>query len=963
MLIEQVQLKHFKSYQDTIVNLQSGLNVICGRNGSGKSNFFWSLRFALGEAYFNLTRQDRQTLIKDGETFAFVEVIFDNSDKRLPTNGEQVVIRRTISLKRDEFTVDTRSVTRTEIANLLEAAGFSSANSYYIIPQGKVTSLCRAKESERLKILKQVAGTQTYEDKKKESLQIFEETQDKKIKIDGLLQTLDKRLKQLIEEKKVLKKYIKAEEERKAIAYNLLQLELQDVEENLAVYEQQQEEEGAMDFTSTKELEQKVNELETNLRQLSLLHQSLHNEIDQLVDQINACKAEQTELNCTVTNTDDLATCQRKLATLETQLNHLMSQLKALQTSNPKDKLEIVEKQQDQLQAQYQNALKQSIVFENKKDKLAYIQQEKQNLLGSIESTTQHIQFLTNQIATSNHKVKESEYQDLVEQKRELWRLQKQKQVKYNHLQDSMNEIYHHLKKCCDDSLLMTLKHCQQISKDLNLKGYHGPLYSLFTCDEQLHTIIDVVANNSLFHHVVDTEQTAEIFMNEFKRRDLGRCTFIPLNRIHNKSITIPENAVDLKSLLIYSNQFEPIIHQLFGKSIVIEDVKDASQYPQFDCLLVDGTKIESKGAMSGGYINTLKYTLLKQLQHYEDQLAENTMDSTEIDAITVKCQQMKLELMNMPLESNELQQQLKEYTHKLNHLQTQLNTMDEYKDKQEIENNLKEIQITLNQLQQQKNQYEQQYQALEMKQEYLTMQKETILNRLKQLDQTHFQQLLITLQEKKKNYNTMKTSITQQKSELDAFKEQLVKTNTTLTHQQQEMEMVLECMATELQQKTSLLNKIKDLGVLPSMQIIQKYSKNKSELLAIEIPEILNVNKRANEQYAMYSKEQKQLLERQSTLDENALKITQLLKEMDLKKQDAIELTFSQVQEAFTTLFKVVTNGLAELTLNEDGLAITAQFGQKQLPMGSLSGSYYLYRWTKDCSSFMLYICYSKCR
>jgi structural maintenance of chromosome 3 (chondroitin sulfate proteoglycan 6) len=60
--------------------------------------------------------------------------------------------------------------------SLLESAGFSRSNPYYIVPQGRVTMLTNAKESERLQLLKEVAGTRVYEEKREESMKIMEET-------------------------------------------------------------------------------------------------------------------------------------------------------------------------------------------------------------------------------------------------------------------------------------------------------------------------------------------------------------------------------------------------------------------------------------------------------------------------------------------------------------------------------------------------------------------------------------------------------------------------------------------------------------------------------------------------------------------------------------------------------------------------------------------------------------------
>ena len=87
-----------------------------------------------------------------------------------------MILRRTIGLKKDEYSLDKKSVPKSEVMSLLESAGFSRSNPYYIVPQGRVTSLCNAKDEERLQLLKEVAGTRVYEQRRAESLKIMEET-------------------------------------------------------------------------------------------------------------------------------------------------------------------------------------------------------------------------------------------------------------------------------------------------------------------------------------------------------------------------------------------------------------------------------------------------------------------------------------------------------------------------------------------------------------------------------------------------------------------------------------------------------------------------------------------------------------------------------------------------------------------------------------------------------------------
>ena len=200
-----------------------GTNVIVGRNGSGKSNFFAAIRFVLSDAYTQMTREERQALLHEGSgsavMSAYVEVIFDNSDDRFPTGNKEVVLRRTIGLKKDEYSLDKKVVGKKDVQNLLEAAGFSSSNPYYIVPQGRVTALTNMKESDRLALLKEVAGTQVYESRRTESLKIMTETNNKREKIDELLDYIKERLSELEEEKEELRGFQDKDRERRCLEY------------------------------------------------------------------------------------------------------------------------------------------------------------------------------------------------------------------------------------------------------------------------------------------------------------------------------------------------------------------------------------------------------------------------------------------------------------------------------------------------------------------------------------------------------------------------------------------------------------------------------------------------------------------------------------------------------------------------------------------------------------------------
>ncbi|GFH23714.1 SMC hinge domain-containing protein, partial [Haematococcus lacustris] len=122
MHIKQIELSGFKSYKDAAPSepFSPRINVVVGANGSGKSNFFHAIRFVLNDAFVNMRADERQQLLHEGAGAAvpqaYVEIVFDNSDGRFPI----------VRLKG-----------KSEVTNLLESAGFSRSNPYYIVQQGK----------------------------------------------------------------------------------------------------------------------------------------------------------------------------------------------------------------------------------------------------------------------------------------------------------------------------------------------------------------------------------------------------------------------------------------------------------------------------------------------------------------------------------------------------------------------------------------------------------------------------------------------------------------------------------------------------------------------------------------------------------------------------------------------------------------------------------------------------------
>ena len=128
--------------------------------------------------------------------------------------------------------------------NLLESAGFSRANPYYIVKQGKINQMATAPDSQRLKLLREVAGTRVYDERREESKTILKETESKREKIEEFLQTIEDRLSTLEEEKEELKEYQKYDKMRRALEYTIHDRELQETRKKLSDMENRRKNSG-----------------------------------------------------------------------------------------------------------------------------------------------------------------------------------------------------------------------------------------------------------------------------------------------------------------------------------------------------------------------------------------------------------------------------------------------------------------------------------------------------------------------------------------------------------------------------------------------------------------------------------------------------------------------------------------------------------------------------------------------
>ncbi|GFR44504.1 hypothetical protein Agub_g5768, partial [Astrephomene gubernaculifera] len=232
MHIKQVLIEGFKSYKDQThtEEFDPKINVVVGANGSGKSNFFHAIRFVLNDAFINIRGDERLQLLHEGAghrvSSAWVEVVFDNSDGRFPIDRSELRLRRTISAKKDDYTLDKKHIPKSEVSSLLESAGFSKSNPYYIVQQGKITAMAAMSDPQRLELLKEIGGTRVYEERRRESLRILQEADSRGAQIREMLSEIESKLRELDAERAELAEFQRLDRTRRCLQYNLYDKEL-----------------------------------------------------------------------------------------------------------------------------------------------------------------------------------------------------------------------------------------------------------------------------------------------------------------------------------------------------------------------------------------------------------------------------------------------------------------------------------------------------------------------------------------------------------------------------------------------------------------------------------------------------------------------------------------------------------------------------------------------------------------
>ena len=167
MLIQEVILENFMSYEYARVPLRPGVNVIGGPNGAGKSSLLLAISVGLGQSYTERSKK-LSNLIRWGKDQARVTLILDNSKRggKRPVSRymkDQIFLTRVI--RRDGkywFELENRAATKQEVERVLGRFGVDPDNMLIIMQQNMVEQFTVLNNVDKLRMVEAAVGLEPF---------------------------------------------------------------------------------------------------------------------------------------------------------------------------------------------------------------------------------------------------------------------------------------------------------------------------------------------------------------------------------------------------------------------------------------------------------------------------------------------------------------------------------------------------------------------------------------------------------------------------------------------------------------------------------------------------------------------------------------------------------------------------------------------------------------------------------
>jgi len=1009
--LKRLTLKNFKSFRTANIPFAPGFTGIMGPNGSGKSNIIDAIVFVLGEGRLKTIRASRLTDLvyhkaRDGR--AIVSMDIEGAD------GKDYQITREIDRKgHSVYRLNGKRTTKSNIVSLLASFGIS-ANGYNIVLQGDIQKVVKMTPRERRTIIDEVAGVSEYEERKQEALKELESVEEK-IKDAELI----------LGERKAMLEKLKADRDA-ALRYQALKDELRRLRKAILLHRKDELERSAERLRARlEEVERQLNSIDAELKELEDKRKETEDalervnaEIREIYSKIGAGFLEslREELMRKQTTREslekDLERIKNEIIDLTTKRERLNSEREFLEEEyrsvsarldEKKKALEAVDEKIRALEAQISEMesekraaeaklLEIERLIDEKQKRFMEVREEHSRLLGEL-NTRQEVSrkqaALLEKVKAAKEELRkiESEIRELERSKREVFDLERSLNQQYLALQEEIKALREEvgsyrgaanaLKSLgVDVEVLNALKQAQNRGE---LFGIHDYVFRLIKYDSKYASAVETAAGRRLFYIVVDTADAAAEAIKYLKKHNLGRATFLPMDRVSYRLTDVPhERGVLGRALdfVKYDEKYARAMAFVFGDTLVVDTVDDAKKLAgKYRAVTLDGDIVERSGIMSGGArrsgVSLLQIvsveakrqelsekeaeakSILARLQEIRERVRSISSRLSELNA---RKQELEKFVESAPIgeedESKRIEARLEELSREMETLANEISDLE--MKKAELRRTLRKeagkegvsLFDTLSSLRQERDLLSREIHEIELvakeKEERLKYLSEKIAELSRRLDSLAERRDAITLQisslsdeikELEQRLVEAEKRSAEVKERLDRLNEQREVLDTAL----KDILSKIGAKNTErdalyrerLQLETklnSILDNIVELdsdlreyeGVEPLSELPPEPERRVSEILD-EMRSLEPVNMRAIDEYEEMKVKIDEVESRIAKLRDEKRAILELMEEIERKKEKAFMDAFLAIRKRFKEVYKELEQGSADLRLTDE--------------------------------------------
>jgi chromosome segregation protein len=629
MYLAQLELQGFKSFANkTKVRFDSGITAIVGPNGCGKSNIVDALRWVLGEQRPSLLRSAAMTNVifngtaaKKALGMAEVSLTIINNRGVLPTEFTDITMtRRLYRSGESEYLINNKPCRLRDINDLFMDTGMGP-NAYSVIELKMVDEILNDKNNDRRRLFEEAAGITKFKERKKQTLKKLSDTRADLQRMEDILVEVRKKTRSLQaqasraerarkyqEELEFLDKAVSRQEYQnvrdelnplleRIASVSSTREELQNRLEMLEKNEEEAHEELIGKERTQSEVRRKVEqissgiqEIHTNMRVAEEKAKSEESVIRRYEQDIYQAETEIRDLR------KNLKANEEELKQAEAELEKVRGELEASRTT-----LEESRRQVGKVREELDTAAGRHSEIRGRTNELQNLQVR---LESRIENAEEQEQRLHRQVAEGREKATSfareqeemetrhsfllQEYEDAEQQLEKARGEREQLQNRINQQKDEIRGLqsrrdalrseYELLKGLAEssDAHPAGVQYLRGSRDEFSMLELVSDVFSI---DEKHAAAVEAVLGDAANFVITANKEEAVRAFGLLRKKDKGRVTIIPLDRIPGgaeSGAAASDGAMALSGLVTCEIAFEPLKQLFFGGVVLTESLEDA---------------------------------------------------------------------------------------------------------------------------------------------------------------------------------------------------------------------------------------------------------------------------------------------------------------------------------------------------------------------------------------------------